>query len=121
MWRAWELHARVRSGGYSGVDSVLDSGDSGADQRDPYTNGIKQRDANRIDKMESFWLSETLKYLFLLFTDDPLVVPLACFVFNTEAHPLPVLRRGVPDGRDCVEQVAREHVEELAKMQGVDR
>ena len=70
--------------------------------------------------MESFVLAETMKYLFLLFDVD-YPVPLDKYVLNTEAHPLPVLRRGVPDGRDCVEQVAREHVEELAKMQGVDR
>jgi hypothetical protein len=31
-----------------------------------------------------------LKYLFLLFTDDDLI-PLDQWVFNTEAHPLPVL------------------------------
>lgn len=40
--------------------------------------------------MESFWLAETLKYLFLLFEDDANVLPLDQWVFNTEAHPLPV-------------------------------
>lgn len=39
--------------------------------------------------MESFWLGETLKYLYLLFSDDDLL-PLDEFVLNTEAHPLPV-------------------------------
>ena len=43
-------------------------------------------------KQESFFLSETLKYLFLLFSDD-IVVPLECFVFNTEGHPLPIMHR----------------------------
>ena len=42
------------------------------------------------DKMESFFLGETLKYLFLLFGDEN-IVPLDKYVFNTEAHPLPVL------------------------------
>jgi len=43
------------------------------------------------DKMESFWLAETLKYLFLLLDDsDPPLLPLDQFVFNTEAHPLPI-------------------------------
>jgi hypothetical protein len=37
----------------------------------------------------SFFLAETLKYLFLLFSDDDLV-PLDKWVLNTEAHPLPV-------------------------------
>jgi hypothetical protein len=40
--------------------------------------------------MESFWLAETLKYFYLLFVDDPDVIPLDKYVFNTEAHPLPI-------------------------------
>jgi len=43
------------------------------------------------DKMESFFLAETLKYLLLLFDDDD-VLPLTDVVFNTEAHPFPILR-----------------------------
>ncbi|QLG73069.1 hypothetical protein HG535_0E01530 [Zygotorulaspora mrakii] len=39
------------------------------------------------DNMESFWLAETLKYLYLLFEDD---LDLTSIVFNTEAHPFPV-------------------------------
>lgn len=60
----------------------------------------------RIDKMESFWISETLKYLFLIFSEppdrclhtscknEPLLkakYPLTDFVLNTEAHFIPVL------------------------------
>jgi len=41
------------------------------------------------DKMETFFLGETLKYLYLLFGDAD-VLPLTEFVFNTEAHPLPI-------------------------------
>ncbi|KAF5371378.1 hypothetical protein D9615_009662 [Tricholomella constricta] len=42
-----------------------------------------------IDDMPSFFLAETLKYLYLLFDDtDP--YPFEKWVFNTEAHPLPV-------------------------------
>jgi mannosyl-oligosaccharide alpha-1,2-mannosidase len=40
--------------------------------------------------MESFFLAETLKYFLLLFEDDPSVVPLDQWVFNTEAHPIPI-------------------------------
>lgn len=40
--------------------------------------------------MESFFLSETLKYLYLLFADDQDILPLDKYVFNTEAHPLPI-------------------------------
>jgi len=42
------------------------------------------------DSMESFWLAETLKYFYLLYS-EPGVVSLDDFVLNTEAHPL---RRG---------------------------
>ncbi|KAF8840808.1 glycoside hydrolase family 47 protein [Paxillus ammoniavirescens] len=41
------------------------------------------------DSMPSYFLAETLKYLYLLFLEDE-VVPLEKWVFNTEAHPLPV-------------------------------
>jgi mannosyl-oligosaccharide alpha-1,2-mannosidase len=37
----------------------------------------------------SYFLAETLKYLFLLFSEDS-VFPLDKFIFNTEAHPLSV-------------------------------
>ncbi|KAF9443158.1 glycoside hydrolase family 47 protein [Macrolepiota fuliginosa MF-IS2] len=42
-----------------------------------------------LDEMPSFFLAETLKYLYLLF-DDTGLLPLDEWVFNTEAHPLPV-------------------------------
>ncbi|XP_078619706.1 mannosyl-oligosaccharide 1,2-alpha-mannosidase IA-like isoform X1 [Branchiostoma floridae x Branchiostoma japonicum] len=41
------------------------------------------------DVQQSFFLAETLKYLYLLFSEDTLL-PLDSWVFNTEAHPLPV-------------------------------
>lgn len=41
--------------------------------------------------MESFWLAETLKYLYLTLDDsNPQLVSLDEYVFNTEAHPLPI-------------------------------
>lgn len=45
------------------------------------------------DRMESFWLSETLKYLYLIFCDDRRIIGtlLNHYVFNTEAHIIPVL------------------------------
>uniref|UniRef100_A0A2K5YMG5 alpha-1,2-Mannosidase n=2 Tax=Mandrillus leucophaeus TaxID=9568 RepID=A0A2K5YMG5_MANLE len=41
------------------------------------------------NKQQSFFLAETLKYLYLLFSEDDLL-SLEDWVFNTEAHPLPV-------------------------------
>ncbi|TKS82440.1 Mannosyl-oligosaccharide 1,2-alpha-mannosidase IC [Collichthys lucidus] len=70
---ALEQHCRVESG-FSGI-------------RDVYTMTVSH------DNMQqSFFLSETLKYLYLLFSDDDLL-PLEDWVFNTEAHPLPVIRK----------------------------
>lgn len=42
------------------------------------------------DFMETFWLGETLKYFYLLFSDDRNEIDLKKFVFNTEAHPFPI-------------------------------
>ena len=67
-----ELVVSVCGAGYTDLDSVL---------RVP---------PPKRDKMETFFLGETLKYLYLLFGDDPSVLPLDQWVFNTEAHPLPV-------------------------------
>ncbi|KAE8291633.1 Endoplasmic reticulum mannosyl-oligosaccharide 1,2-alpha-mannosidase [Larimichthys crocea] len=66
-------YTKVSSGGYTSINNV----------RDPdYTSPR--------DKMESFFLGETLKYLYLLFSDDPNLISLDQYVFNTEAHPLPI-------------------------------
>ncbi|KAL2128816.1 hypothetical protein VTI74DRAFT_8609 [Chaetomium olivicolor] len=40
----------------------------------------------QLDSMESFWLAETLKYFYLLFS-EPDVISLDEWVLNTEAHP----------------------------------
>lgn len=38
------------------------------------------------DSMESFWMAETLKYFYLMFS-EPDLISLDEWVFNTEAHP----------------------------------
>ncbi|KAJ4334472.1 hypothetical protein N0V85_009931 [Neurospora sp. IMI 360204] len=40
----------------------------------------------KTDSMESFWLAETLKYFYLIFS-PPNLINLDEYVFNTEAHP----------------------------------
>ncbi|KAK5050785.1 hypothetical protein LTR84_003344 [Exophiala bonariae] len=67
-----EVHGKVYA--YSSLDTVME-------------NPVKER--KRRDNMESFWLAETLKYFYLLFSEDDFF-PLDKVVFNTEAHPLPV-------------------------------
>ncbi|KAM4693558.1 mannosyl-oligosaccharide 1,2-alpha-mannosidase IA [Discoglossus pictus] len=71
--QALEKYCRVE-GGYSGV-------------RDVYASH-----PNHDDVQQSFFLAETLKYLYLLFSDDDLL-PLEHWIFNTEAHPLPIVRK----------------------------
>jgi mannosyl-oligosaccharide alpha-1,2-mannosidase len=39
--------------------------------------------------MESFFIAETLKYIYLMFDDK---IDLDKWVFNTEAHPLPIIK-----------------------------
>lgn len=57
-------------------------------------SGIQDvRSGDRSDRMESFFLGETTKYLFLLFDlDHPLNKMDAPFVFSTEGHPLIIPR-----------------------------
>lgn len=42
--------------------------------------------------LQSFWIAETLKYFYLIFS-GPELISLDDYVFNTEAHPL---KRPVP-------------------------
>ncbi|KOS22523.1 Endoplasmic reticulum mannosyl-oligosaccharide 1 [Escovopsis weberi] len=42
--------------------------------------------AQKADSMESFWMGETLKYFYLIFS-EPSLISLDEYVFNTEAHP----------------------------------
>lgn len=54
------------------------------------------RTGEQADRMESFFLGETIKYLFLLFdTGHPLNSLDAPFVFSTEGHPLIVRKREI--------------------------
>ncbi|KFH40464.1 mannosyl-oligosaccharide alpha-1,2-mannosidase 1B-like protein [Hapsidospora chrysogenum ATCC 11550] len=79
---AWEgfqtMSELCRAGsGFSGLRNVRDSRGGGHD-----------------DFQQSFWLAETLKYLYLIFSEDSPVQVQADkpneFVYNTEAHPVRV-------------------------------
>ncbi|CAO3667608.1 unnamed protein product [Umbelopsis ramanniana] len=59
---------------------------------------------NQMDSMESFFMAETLKYLYLLFSEDD-VISLDKFVFNTEAHPL-MRRPWTSDSAASIDYVA---------------
>ncbi|CAD5210813.1 unnamed protein product [Bursaphelenchus xylophilus] len=70
--QAIDRHCRVE-GGFSGVRNV---------DKVPVVHD---------DVQQSFILAETLKYLYLVFEDDS-VIDLDNWVFNTEAHPFPVMK-----------------------------
>ena len=65
-----DKHCKVE-GGYTGIKNVY------------------QVSSPKDDVQQSFFLAESLKYLYLLFSDDSLI-SLDQWVFNTEAHPLPI-------------------------------
>ncbi|KAI8942251.1 hypothetical protein NX059_000332 [Plenodomus lindquistii] len=47
----------------------------------------KGQETSKLDECESFWMAETLKYFYLIFS-EPELVSLDEYVMNTEAHPL---------------------------------
>ncbi|ODN95851.1 mannosyl-oligosaccharide alpha-1,2-mannosidase [Cryptococcus wingfieldii CBS 7118] len=71
VFQAFNKWCRVEKGGYAGIEDV------------------QAMPPKQLDRMETFWLGETLKYLYLLF-DDSDHISLDKNIFNTEAHILPV-------------------------------
>ncbi|KAF2104992.1 glycoside hydrolase family 47 protein [Rhizodiscina lignyota] len=47
---------------------------------------LVKENPHKVGSMESFWLAETLKYFYLIFS-EPDLISLDEYVFNTEAHP----------------------------------
>lgn len=72
IFQAFEKHTKVKTG-YTSIGNVK--------------NVLNTRPR---DMMESFWLGETLKYFYLLFSDNTKEINSEKWVFNTEAHPLPI-------------------------------
>ncbi|KAK1153023.1 mannosyl-oligosaccharide 1,2-alpha-mannosidase IC [Acipenser oxyrinchus oxyrinchus] len=97
MWRLTH-DPKYREWGWEAIQALekycrVDKGFTGI--RDVYTTSPSP------DNMQqSFFLAETLKYLYLLFSDDDLL-PLDDWVFNTEAHPLPVIRTECMQGGEA--------------------
>ena len=80
VFQAIETHSRRKGtgSGYAAVEDVMMDG--------------RGSDGNRLDRIDSFFYAETLKYLYLLFAPRSLL-PLDQFVLNTEAHPFPIIQR----------------------------
>lgn len=55
-----------------------------------------------LNTMDSFFLSETLKYAYLIFQDDD-VIPLEDWVLTTEGHPLRILAKDDVDHSKAIE------------------
>ncbi|XP_038076987.1 mannosyl-oligosaccharide 1,2-alpha-mannosidase IA-like [Patiria miniata] len=88
MWRLTH-DQKYREWGWEAAEALnkhcrVDSGYSGI--RDVYATKVGHDDVQ-----QSFFLAETLKYLYLLFSNDDLI-PLDQWVLNTEAHPFPVIK-----------------------------
>ncbi|CAI5714244.1 unnamed protein product [Peronospora destructor] len=73
IFEALETHAKTKHGYASVVD-------------------VTELPAQTKNKMESFFLAETLKYHYLLQAPESLI-PLDTYVFNTEAHPFRIRRK----------------------------
>ena len=60
---------------------------------------VRQQNRRPDDRMESFWLGETLKYLYMVQAPmEEHKIDLTKYVFNTECHPtriFPLLERGI--------------------------
>ena len=91
LWRATH-DAKYRDWGWSILQAVekhcrKEAGYSGVVDVETPRKAVVEGD----DTQQSWFLAETLKYLFLLFSDDG-VMPLDEWVFNTEAHPVRVTK-----------------------------
>lgn len=77
IFEAFEKYTKVEGGGYTSISDVMN------------VEQVRPR-----DKMESFFLAETLKYLYLLFEDEVNLnsVDLFKWLFNTEAHLITILK-----------------------------
>ena len=75
---AWRMFSAIQAA------TVAEFGNSGIIDVTATTDGSEVK---LNDSQESFWLAETLKYFYLIFS-EPGLISLDEFVFNTEAHPL---------------------------------
>ncbi|KAJ6783043.1 hypothetical protein PWT90_01865 [Aphanocladium album] len=82
--KAWQEKAWTM---WQAVDSLTKT-----DLANSAVDNVDSTKAKKLDSMESFWLAETLKYFYLVFS-EPSLINLDEWVLNTEAHPFK--RRGV--------------------------
>ncbi|KAI9599577.1 glycoside hydrolase [Syncephalis fuscata] len=76
--QAWQVFTAMRKNSSVGGNTCLVS-----------VEDVLKMPTQKQDASETFFMAETLKYLLLIFGDNS-VLPLDRYVFNTEAHPLPI-------------------------------
>ncbi|KAI9599638.1 glycoside hydrolase [Syncephalis fuscata] len=76
--QAWQVFTAMRKNSSVGGNTCLVS-----------VEDVLKVPTQKQDASETFFMAETLKYLLLIFGDNS-VLPLDRYVFNTEAHPLPI-------------------------------
>ncbi|KAM7480693.1 hypothetical protein LguiA_028906 [Lonicera macranthoides] len=97
IFQAFEKNSRIESG-YVGLKDV--------------NTGVQD------NMMQSFFLAETLKYLYLLFSPTS-VIPLDEWVFNTEAHPIRIVtQHGEGDNSGVLERQHRPLGRARARKEG---
>jgi mannosyl-oligosaccharide alpha-1,2-mannosidase len=86
---AWEMFEAITKATETKIANAAlsDISFSAEELKQGNTGGTTQ-----MDSMESFWMAETLKYFYLVFS-EPEIIDLDEWVFNTEAHPF---RRALP-------------------------
>jgi mannosyl-oligosaccharide alpha-1,2-mannosidase len=93
IFQAVERHGRrpeSEGGGYTAIENVNAGGSKGSLTGKGSTkskNGAAGASPKRLDRLDSFFLAETLKYFYLLFSPAH-TLNLNEFVLNTEGHPM---------------------------------
>ncbi|KAK4201784.1 glycoside hydrolase [Triangularia verruculosa] len=91
---AWRMFTSVKKAtetkeAYTAISDV--NADPDAEEVDAHGRGVRR--SRTKNSMESFWIAETLKYFYLIFS-EPDLISLDDYVFNTEAHPLRIPKPG---------------------------
>jgi hypothetical protein len=89
IFSAVEARCRLTSGGYAGLRDTTAHFGGAWNPRADVAPGVSKEDANLDGTQPSWFLAETLKYFFLMFSDSE-TFNLNEWVLNTEAHPLRV-------------------------------
>jgi mannosyl-oligosaccharide alpha-1,2-mannosidase len=98
MFEAIEQATRTRFA-YSAITDVLTAGYTAKTDSMEVSSPLQASVWQDSDHLQSFWIAETLKYFYLIFS-EPELISLDDYVLNTEAHPL---RRPTPGGDEKAE------------------